>query len=78
MKSDCSSNEAAAKTLNAYHPGKGSESCVRASACMCVFVSSVDLDRGRHTQLSAFIIRQNCPESFPLYPLRVDTHYILD
>lgn len=53
MKSDCSRNEAAAKMLNAYHLGKGFESCVCASACMCVFVSSVDFDRRRHTQLSA-------------------------
>lgn len=59
--------------------GKDSKvACVRASACVCMFVSSVDLDRRRHTQLSAFMIRQNSPESFPLYSPRVETHYVLD
>lgn len=74
MKSDYSRNEAAAKTLNAYHLENGFESRVCASASMCVFVSCVDFDRRRRTQLSAFIIRQNCPECFLLYSLRVDTH----
>lgn len=74
MKSECSRSEAAAKMLNAYHL----ESRLCASACIGVFVSSVDLDRRRRTELSAFIIRQNCPESFPLYSLRADVHCIFD
>lgn len=74
MKSECSPNEAAAKMLNAYNL----ESRLCANACIGVFVSSVDLDRRRHIQLSAFIIRQYSPESFPLYSLWVDVLYIFD
>lgn len=75
IKSDCSRNEAAAKMLSTHHLGKGFESCVCASAYMFMLVSSVDFERRRHTQLSAFIIRPNCPGSSPLYSLRVDYHY---
>lgn len=46
--------------------------CVSLCECMHVSVSSVDFDRGRHSQLSACIIRRSCAESFLLYSLWVD------